>query len=114
MIRLISVTAAIVLTLPFTVWGAAKEPKTPDNTPKGQPAAMLKQATLSLDDVVHRAREKTSGQPVKVELQRKDDKVVWKVTMLAERNVQHIYVDAYDGSFLVLLVPVAPAHSESQ
>lgn len=72
---------------------------------------MLKEATLSLDDAVHRAREKTSDQPVKVELQRKDDKVVWKVTMLAEGNVQHIYVEAHGGSFLV---PVAPAHGESQ
>ncbi|MGH7233562.1 MAG: PepSY domain-containing protein [Nitrospiraceae bacterium] len=90
------------------VWGAADEPKTPHNSTKQELTEMAAQATLSLEDAIRRALERVPGKPVQVELQEKDKKVVWKVTVLKETGgLDRVYIDSRDGSYLI---PVFPAH----
>ena len=90
------------------VWGVVDEPKTPENTSTRQLGTMAKESKLTLVQAVGRALEKVSGTAVQVELQKKDQKIVWEVTVFtAKGDLNRVYVDSQDGSYLV---PVSPSH----
>ena len=105
---MVLMTLSVLLAWPMGA-AAAQDVKSPANSSKAQLAALLKHAHVPLDEAVRRAVEKTPGQPVKVELQRRDEKIVWEVTVLAQGNLQQIYVDGEDGN---TLTPVVRSHGE--
>jgi hypothetical protein len=89
---------------------AAAQDKTTRTATKAEVAAMLKQAQVDLEDAVQRALAKKPGQAVQVQLHQIKQKVAWHVTLLAGGNLEDIYVDVQDGSFLTA---VSPSHGES-
>jgi uncharacterized membrane protein YkoI len=90
------------------IGAAADEPKTPENSSARRLGAMANESKLTLEQALHRALEKVSGTAVQIELQKKDQKIVWEVTVLTEKgNVDRVCVDGQDGSYLI---PVSPSH----
>lgn len=103
---------AIVLLIVFSLipqgLEAAGKPKTPDNATARQLSDMVKESSLTLEQAVGRGLEKVAGKAVQVELQKKDNKTVWEVTILKDDGkLERVYVDGKDGSYLV---PVFSSH----
>jgi uncharacterized membrane protein YkoI len=68
---------------------------------EGQMADMVKAAKVTIDQAIKTASEKVQGTVVEAELEKKHDKVVWEVEVLATDNkISEIHVDADSGAII--------------
>jgi len=68
---------------------------------EGNPAELLKDAKVTIDQAIKTALEKVSGMPVEAELEKKHGKTVWEVEIVgAGGMVTEVHIDANTGQFI--------------
>lgn len=93
---LFTLTLAVgaVLALGSPAWSDKKKDK--DDI-----AAMAKEATVTIEQAVKTAVEKTPGTAVEAELEKKHGKVVWEVEILgADGAITEVHIDAATGTVI--------------
>jgi uncharacterized protein YpmB len=92
-VRIITAIASAVLLLVMVV------PAWSDD--EGNMAEMAKSATVTIDQAIKTASEKLQGTVVEAELEKKHDKIIWEVEVVAaDGKVSEVHVDATSGAII--------------
>jgi uncharacterized membrane protein YkoI len=68
---------------------------------EGNPAELLKDAKITIDQAIKTALEKVSGMPVEAELEKKHGKTVWEVEIVGGGGmVTEVHIDANTGQVI--------------
>lgn len=88
----IAVAGASVLLFSVPSWSDEDE---------GKAADMVKAAKVTIDQAIKTASEKVPGTVIEAELEKKHDKIVWEVEVVAaDGKVSEIHVDANSGAVI--------------
>src|ERR671937_2328882 len=90
----IAIMCGILLVMGTPAWSDEKEDE-------GNVAEMAKAAKVTIDQAIKTASEKVQGTVIEAELEKKHDKAVWEVEVLAaDGKISEIHVDADSGSVI--------------
>lgn len=85
--------ALMLFALSGPTWGDEKK--------EGKVADLVKEAKIPIDQAIKTASEKVAGTVVEAELEKKKDKVVWEVEVVAsDGKVTEVHVDAGSGDVI--------------
>lgn len=89
------------IALSLLMVGALCFASTPAWSDKGKIADLVKDATVTIDQAIKTASEKTPGTVVEAELEKKHGKTVWEVEVLgADGKVTEVHIDAATGTII--------------
>jgi uncharacterized membrane protein YkoI len=97
-----AVAIGVVMIVGGMVWSADKEKlRLPHDTEDKGVIAMAAAATITIDEAIKTALENFPGKAIEAELEKKQDRTFWEVTVLtAEQGLMQVLVDAESGSVI--------------
>jgi uncharacterized membrane protein YkoI len=94
-----AVLIAVISIVGGMVWSAEKNKQKEEDAKEGLAMAMA--AKIGIEEAIKTALENFPGKVVEVDLEKKQERIVWEIGILtAERGIMSVYVDSDTGSVI--------------